>query len=111
MGGSIQTVASIFLTQVLQPFLDGPEAETTSASPGITTDTRKFIWRYFGTTSRSLFTMFCITFGGWQGIVRTMIEDIGGYLILFWFPYIVVVAFTIMKIIGHFTDPEMRLRQ
>jgi len=61
------------------------------------------IWMYeaFGTTTRSIYTMFECTFTGRWGIyARPLIEEVGHHFTFFWLWWIVLVNFMTMRIIG-----------
>jgi len=89
--GTIEAIAAILLTMLLA---DSLKDET------LTDETRLFIWKYFGTFSRSWFTMFEATFSTWHKVARPMIEDVSPLFALFWIPYTVMVVFVIMRIVG-----------
>jgi len=90
--GAIEIVASIFLAQVLRQYLEDPSLDK---------DLRlDVLWRFFGTSGRTCYTMFEVTFGGWHRVARPLVEKVNPYLLLFWVPYQVVVSFTIMRIVG-----------
>jgi hypothetical protein len=90
--GVLEVVAAILLVQLLQTTMDNPDTEV-----GV----RDFVWRYFGTMGRGCFTMFEITMTtGWAPISRFMIEEMSGAFVVFWVPYVTLVAFCIVKIAG-----------
>lgn len=57
-------------------------------------------FRYFGTPSRSLWTVFEITFGGgWQQYARPLVEEVSVFWAVFFVFYIAGVVFAMFKII------------
>jgi hypothetical protein len=64
-------------------------------------DKRQWLYRHFGTTARSTFTMFECTFtGGWRFYARDMIEHFSTIFVPFWVLYIVLVNFMTMRVVG-----------
>lgn len=87
---AIQSATSMFLCQALQPTL---------ADEGTSDELRVFIWTNFGTYGRAMYTVFEITFGGWQKVARPLVFDVSPYFIFFFVPYVLVILFAVMKIV------------
>jgi len=67
---------------------------------GIPLEFKVDFFRYFGTPSRSLWTMFEITFGGgWQKYARPLVEEVSVWWSLFFIVYIAGVIFAMFRII------------
>merc|ERR1719310_1810834 len=64
-------------------------------------DTRKFIYTYYGTTSRTTLTMFQITMapGAWGLLGRPIIEEVSPAFAWFFVFYVGGVSFAIIRII------------
>merc|ERR550537_635440 len=88
-----QFIASIFITQILQPFLrdDGGDPVV-----------RKLVYKHCGTFIRSYVTMFEMTLapGTWDKTGRTMIYEVSQLYILFFLGYLVLVTFALIRTIG-----------
>jgi len=83
--------SAVFLCQVLQ----GPMRDTT-----IPLDLRMWIFRYYGSGSRSFWTLFEITFsGGWPNYARRLIEELHWGYALFFAVYVWVVIFAVTRVI------------
>ena len=66
--------------------------------PGI--DDRMWIWQRYGTTFRSLYSLFELTFSGsWPSQTRPVIEKVHAGLVIFFVIYITTVAFGIIRVI------------
>lgn len=63
-------------------------------------DDRIWIWQRYGTTFRSLYSLFELTFSGsWPSQTRPLIEKVHAGLVLFFVIYITTVAFGIIRVI------------
>jgi hypothetical protein len=89
--GIIMAAASL-MAQISLPALD---------DQSISLERRQWLWRHFGTSGRSCYTMFEITFtGGWRIPVRTVLEELNAAFGLFLIPYIVCVNFAVMRVVS-----------
>lgn len=62
---------------------------------------REWIWRRYGTTFQAMYTLFEITFAGnWPTSARPVMEKVSPYFVLFFVPYICIVVFAIIRVIG-----------
>eukprot|EP00435_Cladocopium_sp_Y103_P047346 s667_g13.t2 len=62
---------------------------------------REWIWRRYGTTAQAMYTLFEITFAGnWPTSARPVLEKVSPYFVLFFVPYICIVVFAIIRVIG-----------
>lgn len=90
--GGIIVAAGVLMVQLASPFI-------VDTSVGM--DQRKWLFQMFGTTSRSVYTMFESTFtGGWRVYTRPVFEDYSAAFALFWVPYIVCVNFAVMRVVA-----------
>lgn len=85
-------VAALFLTQVLADTITDPDRDL---------DTRKFIYTYYGTMSRTTLTMFQVTMapGAWSIVGRRIIEEVNPGFAWFFLVYVAGVSFAIIRII------------
>jgi hypothetical protein len=61
---------------------------------------REWVYRYYGTGSRAVYTLFEITLAGcWPTYLRPLIEDVSPAYIMFTAVYITVVVFAVIRII------------
>merc|ERR1712039_1164013 len=64
-------------------------------------DKRVWVYEHFGTSARSAYTMFEATFSaGWVPVARTLIEDVNSFLGIFWVLYIILINFTVMRVVA-----------
>lgn len=91
--GLVQLIASVFITQSLQSFLQDEEAD-----PAV----RKTVYLYFGSFSRSCITMFEITLavGTWGRCGRVVIFSVSRYYAFFFLGYMGLVSFAMMRVIA-----------
>jgi len=84
--------SSLILCQLLQDF-----AADTSRDE----ETRLWVSRHYGTSSRSLYTVFELTFSGcWPNYARTLIEDVNVWFTVFFGVYVTGVVFAMIRIIS-----------
>lgn len=63
--------------------------------------TRVWMYRMYGTFTRSFYTVFELTFsGGWPGYARKLVEDVNPAFAAFWFVYVTSVVFCLTRIIS-----------
>jgi voltage-gated sodium channel len=90
--GSIMLAGSILATQLALVFLEDESIEEKH---------REWLYRMFGSTTRSFYTLFECTFSsGWRTYSRKTIEEISLVYVAYWFPYVVCVNFACMRVIG-----------
>jgi voltage-gated sodium channel len=62
---------------------------------------REWLYEMFGTTARSLYTMFESTFtGGWRFYSRPCIMNVSLAFSFFWVPYVICINFAVMRVIA-----------
>jgi len=85
-------VSSLLLSQLVQDFVsDGGEDVRPS---------REWAARYYGTSSKSLYTVFEMTFSGcWPNYARELIEKVSPWYAAFFVPYVTLVIFTLIRLI------------
>merc|ERR1719409_205907 len=63
-------------------------------------DLRMWLYKYYGTSSRGMYTMFEVTLSGcWPNYSRRMIEEVHQAFCIFWLFYVTVVVFAVIRII------------
>jgi len=89
--GICMIISAIFLCQALRPFvLDEDEDE----------DARKWVYEHYGTSFKSLYTMFEVTFsGGWPNYARPLVEHVSWWYRLYFLFYVSTVVFAMIRII------------
>lgn len=88
----MQTMAALCLTQLL--------SSTILDEHSVTLPVREWVYRYYGTPSRSMYTVFEMTFSGcWPNYARTLVEDVSTWYVLFFVAYISGVVFAMFRII------------
>jgi len=84
-------VSSLLVCQLLQ--------ETITDS-NVDDEIREFSRRYYGTSSKALYTIFEVTFSGcWPNYARPLIEKLHPLWAIFWAIYVTFVVFTLIRII------------
>jgi len=87
----LQVMSAMFLCQTLNEFIVNEEKEFKH---------RQWANRYYGSSSKALYTMFEVTFsGGWPTYVRPVVEDVNPLLVIFFVIYVAGVVFAIIRII------------
>eukprot|EP00930_Biecheleria_cincta_P015455 TRINITY_DN12894_c0_g1_i1.p1 TRINITY_DN12894_c0_g1~~TRINITY_DN12894_c0_g1_i1.p1 ORF type:complete len:653 (-),score=88.05 TRINITY_DN12894_c0_g1_i1:167-2125(-) len=84
--------ASLTVGSLLQEFIQNPSNDY---------DERKWVWEHYGTALRSSLTLFEMTFAGnWPVYSRPVLEYAGGWYMICFALYIVVVVFATTRVIG-----------
>merc|ERR1719281_1027353 len=88
----IEVVAALFMTQVLADSIGDLNLDI---------ELRRFLYTYYGTTSRTTLTMFQITMapGAWGLLGRPIIEEVNAGFAWFFVLYVGGVSFAIIRII------------
>jgi len=83
---------SLFLCQLMQGVvLDADEDN----------DLKRWVYRYYGSSTRALYTVFEITFsGGWPNYARPLVEQVGPVYGFVFFLYVTAVVFAMVRIIS-----------
>lgn len=89
----VEVVAALFMTQVLQDAILDEDQDL---------ETRIFLYTYYGTTSRTVLTMFQITMsaGQWALVGRPVIENVSPIFGVFYVLYVGGVTFAVIRIIA-----------
>mmetsp|Transcript_86319 Transcript_86319/g.252582 ORF Transcript_86319/g.252582 Transcript_86319/m.252582 type:complete len:615 (-) Transcript_86319:133-1977(-) len=83
---------SLFLCQMLQGVVEDASKDQ---------EIRDFVYRYYGTSFKALYTVFEITFsGGWPNYARPVVEEVNAYYALAFVIYITGVVFAMVRIIS-----------
>lgn len=91
------TIIMIMTALLLCQALNLPLIDTDS---GIEDDTKMWVYRYYGTPSRSLWSVFELTFsGGWPNYARPLVEEVNAGYAAFFAVYIAGVTFAMFRII------------
>jgi len=88
----VQIISALFMTQLLASALNDESLDL---------DLRLFIYTYYGTTSRSILTMFQVTMapGSWSVVGRRIIEEVNPAFAWFYIAYVGGVSFAVVRII------------
>lgn len=89
---AIEIISALFMTQVLADAIK---------DEGLDLELRNFIFTYYGTTSRTILTMFQITMapGAWAIVGRRIVEEVSEAYAWFFILYVGGVSFAVVKII------------
>jgi len=88
----VQIVGGMFLHQILLPFMFDSDFSATE-------DSHK-VFKYFGTFSKTMATMFEITFANWVPSCRTLMDLVDERFILFYIFYRCLLCFAILRVIA-----------
>eukprot|EP00929_Paragymnodinium_shiwhaense_P067691 TRINITY_DN34036_c0_g1_i1.p1 TRINITY_DN34036_c0_g1~~TRINITY_DN34036_c0_g1_i1.p1 ORF type:complete len:563 (+),score=59.67 TRINITY_DN34036_c0_g1_i1:106-1794(+) len=99
----VMMATAIFLIYMLQAELE---------NDSIPLEERLKLYKYFGTFTNGLFSMYEITMGGWVGITRTVVDTAGDGYILFFVVYRTIVGFAVLSVINSIFNAEtLRITQ
>lgn len=87
----VQTTIAFALNQFLEPFM------IDTSNPIVS---RRLIFEYFGTASRSLFTMFELALGDWQDVARILQENVSEYYMFFSLGFKLLIGFAVVGVIN-----------
>jgi len=87
----VMVMASLFLCQMLSGAIE---------DVNIDPETRLWMYRMYGTSTRATWTVFELTFsGGWPNYARILVEEVNPMYAFFFAGYIVTVVFAMFRII------------
>lgn len=89
--GVIQLMAALFTAQSLQSYIDDSSNSLSM---------RLFCFRYYGSATRAMLSMFQVTFGGWTAIARPLIEEVAWGWAIFFILYVSCVCFAVINVVG-----------
>jgi len=90
--GIVMLMAALFLCSSLHDVMH---------DRAIDWETRKWLNRMYGTSARSFYTVFELTFsGGWPNYARPLVEDVSPWFAAFFIVYIVTIVFALFRIIS-----------
>eukprot|EP00811_Abedinium_folium_P033177 NODE_6160_length_1699_cov_6.294529.p1 GENE.NODE_6160_length_1699_cov_6.294529~~NODE_6160_length_1699_cov_6.294529.p1 ORF type:complete len:474 (+),score=75.91 NODE_6160_length_1699_cov_6.294529:153-1574(+) len=102
--GLTMTVMAMFLNAMLSPCIEDDSAE------GLPLETRQHLFVYFGSYSRSMYTMFELTIGNFVPVTRYLVEHVSEGYGAFLFLYRFIVGFAVVKVItGVFMHETFRV--
>jgi len=87
----IQVAAGMFLNQLLKPYMDDTQAPF---------EERALVYKYFGTFTATMLTMFEITFANWVPTCRMLVNNVGESYGLFFIFYRCMFCFAVVKVIA-----------
>lgn len=88
----VMLIAALFLCQIVGESMEDPSADD---------DRKAWAYRFYGTSSRSTWTVFEFTFsGGWPTCARPLVEGFGAKYAVFFALYISAVTFAMFRIIS-----------
>mmetsp|Transcript_156474 Transcript_156474/g.276394 ORF Transcript_156474/g.276394 Transcript_156474/m.276394 type:complete len:559 (-) Transcript_156474:302-1978(-) len=88
---SIQLVGGLFLCQALSDFLDDRSKDP---------DAQRIIYEYFGTFSKTMFTMFEISMANWVPVSRALIDHVGNFYSIIIILYRCLFCSAVVKVIA-----------
>jgi len=86
----VQWIAGMFLGQMVQAFIGDETADI---------DARKAVYRYYGTFTKTQFTMFEITHVNYSSAARVLVDNISEWWCWFFVVYRCLVAFAFLQVI------------
>merc|ERR1712224_1064702 len=88
--GSIMTLMALALSGQLMPFMD---------DPNVPLESRRKIFRYFGTFFRAFLTCFEITLANWVPVCRTLVDEVDDSWGPVFLCYRALVGFAVVKVV------------
>eukprot|EP00929_Paragymnodinium_shiwhaense_P027112 TRINITY_DN1598_c0_g1_i1.p1 TRINITY_DN1598_c0_g1~~TRINITY_DN1598_c0_g1_i1.p1 ORF type:complete len:697 (+),score=94.87 TRINITY_DN1598_c0_g1_i1:67-2157(+) len=64
------------------------------------------LYRYFGTFTNALFSMYELTMANWVPIARTVVDNVGEWYMLFFVTYRTIVGFALLKVVTAIFNAE-----
>lgn len=89
--GLVQLIVGLFLCQVLQDFLADDKNDI---------EARRRVYRYFGTFSKTMLTMFEITMANWITSCRVLTDLVSEWFMVFYIAYRCMFCFAVLKVIA-----------
>lgn len=89
--GLVQVITGLFLCQLLQGYFSDTSQDLESQS---------MVFTYFGTFSRTMLTMFEITFSSWNVSCRLLVEHVSEWFSIFYIGYRCLFLFAVLKVIA-----------
>jgi len=89
--GMVQLIVGLFLCQILQDFLGDDSVDM---------DSRRKVYEFFGTFSRTMLTMFEITMANWIVSCRALTDNVTEWFMVFYIAYRCMFCFAILKVIA-----------
>lgn len=87
----IITMGGLFLCSLLKDVIQNPSQDQ---------DLRMWLFQHYGSSGRSIYTVFEITFAGnWPNYLRPLIEKVNAWYVVFVLVYITIVVFAVIRII------------
>eukprot|EP00930_Biecheleria_cincta_P001988 TRINITY_DN103066_c0_g1_i1.p1 TRINITY_DN103066_c0_g1~~TRINITY_DN103066_c0_g1_i1.p1 ORF type:complete len:615 (+),score=126.19 TRINITY_DN103066_c0_g1_i1:63-1907(+) len=101
--GVLQVIAGMIISQLAKPFLE---------DASISSEQRRQVFRYFGTFTKTTFTMFEIMFANWSPPARALLDNISDAYIGVIIVYRCVVGFAVLNIVNAvFVQQTMKVAQ
>eukprot|EP00931_Biecheleriopsis_adriatica_P087645 TRINITY_DN62078_c0_g1_i1.p1 TRINITY_DN62078_c0_g1~~TRINITY_DN62078_c0_g1_i1.p1 ORF type:complete len:638 (+),score=120.93 TRINITY_DN62078_c0_g1_i1:84-1997(+) len=99
----IQCIAAMILSESLKDFF---------ADESVDEETRKSIFRYYGTFSKTMMTMFEILFANWIPAARILIENVSEWFSLVFILYRCLIGFATLNVVSAvFVQSTMKVAQ
>eukprot|EP00913_Durusdinium_trenchii_P009976 g9362.t1 len=88
------SMGALIMGNLLQVYIVGEEDVGTE-------EDRIWVWHYYGTATRSLWTLYEITFAGnWPTRARPVMEKVSQMFVIFFFAYVTVIVFAVLRVIS-----------
>mmetsp|Transcript_137578 Transcript_137578/g.252334 ORF Transcript_137578/g.252334 Transcript_137578/m.252334 type:complete len:628 (-) Transcript_137578:194-2077(-) len=88
---AVHVIAGLFLCQVLQGFMNDVQRPL---------EVRQKVYNYFGTMTKSMFTMFEISMANWAGPCRVLVDEVSEWYIPLIILYRCFFLFAVLKVIA-----------
>eukprot|EP00930_Biecheleria_cincta_P044873 TRINITY_DN30919_c0_g1_i1.p1 TRINITY_DN30919_c0_g1~~TRINITY_DN30919_c0_g1_i1.p1 ORF type:complete len:538 (-),score=80.10 TRINITY_DN30919_c0_g1_i1:46-1659(-) len=94
------SVLLLFVCMVMGGLTMGILLEDFIADPTNSYEIRYWAFKHYGSTFRTLYTMYEITLAGcWPSYVRPLVDNVSPYYALFFIAYVAIVVFAILRVI------------
>eukprot|EP00931_Biecheleriopsis_adriatica_P061109 TRINITY_DN36731_c0_g1_i1.p1 TRINITY_DN36731_c0_g1~~TRINITY_DN36731_c0_g1_i1.p1 ORF type:complete len:531 (+),score=115.78 TRINITY_DN36731_c0_g1_i1:158-1750(+) len=101
--GIIQCIAGMIISQIVKPYLDDWNIEP---------EERRKVFRYYGTFTKTLLTMFEVLFANWAPACRILVDNVSDSFIAVFIFYRCLVGFAILNVVNAvFIQQTMKVAQ
>lgn len=98
-----QCMTGMIVNQLVKSYLD---------DQSIDVDLRQDVFRYYGTFTKSLLTMFEVLFANWAPACRILVENISEWFTLFFLVYRCIIGFAVLNVVNAvFIQQTMKVAQ
>lgn len=100
---AIQVIAGMMISNLTRAFLENPDSDI---------EARQAVFRYYGTFTRTILTMFEILFANWSPPCRVLMDNVAEEFFVFFLIYRCLVGFAVLNVVNAvFVQQTMKVAQ